>query len=134
MEIRVLEVGGKNAAYQYAPVGIAWEMRKRTNVVTRAEPTSIRLDDAALFRTPFIYWSGTSAFPELSEQEVRGLRRFIEHGGFLWIDDANPRSGAFDAAVRKTLARAFVSTRSRRSRPITWSFARSISWTHPLVV
>ncbi len=108
VEIRVLKVGGQGAAYQYAPAGIAWELRKRTNVVTRAEPTTVRLDEPALFLSPFLYWSGTSAFPPLSEGELRGLRSFVEHGGFLWIDDANPKSGAFDLSVRRTLSRAFV--------------------------
>lgn len=108
VEVRVLEVDGKGAAYQYAPSGIAWEMRKRTNVVTRADPSTVRFDDPALFRTPFLYWSGTAGFPPLSEEEIRGLRSFVEHGGFLWIDDANPQSEAFDAAVRRTLARAFI--------------------------
>lgn len=107
VEIRVLEVGGKGAAYENAPAGIAWEMRKRTNVVTRSEATRIALDDPGLFRTPFLYWSGTSSFAALSDAEIKGLRSFIEHGGFLWIDDANPASGAFDASVRRALARAF---------------------------
>jgi len=50
----------------------------------------------------------------MSEKEITGLRRFVEYGGFVIIDDASPESGSFDASVRPALARAFPSERLAR--------------------
>jgi hypothetical protein len=76
-------------------------------VETRLEPTRVRLDTAALFESPFLYWAGDRAFPPLSVSEVAALRRFVEFGGFVLIDDAAPEEGGFDTSVRRDLARAF---------------------------
>ena len=60
---------------------LAWEVRQRTSVDTRLEPTRVRLDDPRVFETPLLYWSGDRAFAPLSEAEVTGLKRFVEFGG-----------------------------------------------------
>ena len=85
------------------------EVRKRTSIETRLTPTSVRLDDPSVFDTPLLYWSGDAAFDRLSNGEVAGLRRFVEFGGFLLIDDATPRDSGFDRSVRRELRRAFPS-------------------------
>jgi hypothetical protein len=86
---------------------LAWAVRTRTSVETQLNPGVARLDDPAIFESPFLYMSGDAEFPPLSEAEVIGLRRFVEFGGFLLIDDASPESAGFDRAVRRELARAF---------------------------
>ena len=42
---------------------IAWELRKRTSIEVLLEPTRVRLRDAELFNSPFLYWRGGEAFP-----------------------------------------------------------------------
>jgi hypothetical protein len=108
IDVRGLDYhGGTAAPRPQASQRLAWEVRQRTSVDTRSHPTRVRLDDPALFETPFLYWSGDQAFPPLSEREVVGLRRFVDFGGFVLIDDAAPEGDAFDASVRRELARAF---------------------------
>jgi hypothetical protein len=99
--------GGNAHPRESAPRRLAWEVRKRTSIDASLEPTSARLDDPAIFETPFLYWSGDAAFPELSEAEVQGLRRFVSFGGFVVIDDASPEGDdGFDGSVRRELGRA----------------------------
>jgi hypothetical protein len=93
---------------------LAWEVRKRTSIETTLAPTSTRFDDPSIFRTPLLYWSADHGFDPLSERELSGLRRFVEYGGFVIIDDAAPETGSFDASVRRELARAFPSERLSR--------------------
>ncbi len=113
-DVRVVSYeGGNPTPRESAPRRLAWELRKRTSVDTRMVPTSARLDDPGIFDTPFLYWSGDAAFPELSDAESSGLRRFVTFGGFVLIDDAAPEAGGFDASVRRELSRAFP------TRPLT---------------
>lgn len=114
VDLRVLVVGdAQDAARATASQRLAWEVHKRTSVEMRLRPTRVRLDEPELFESPFLYWSGERAFAPLSEAEVLGLRRFVELGGFLLIDDATgdqesiPGAASFDQSVRRELARAF---------------------------
>jgi hypothetical protein len=107
VDLRALEYGGGTAPRPTAMRRLAWEVRERTSVETRLEPTRVRLDAPELFATPFLYWAGDREFPPLSTAEVTGLRRFVEFGGFVLVDDAAPEAGGFDASIRRELARAF---------------------------
>jgi hypothetical protein len=106
-DVRTIDYdGGRPTPRESAPRRLAWEVRKRTSIDTRLEPTRVRLDDPAVFDSPFLYWSGDTAFPPLSPSEIAGLRRFLGFGGFVLIDDAAPESDGFDASIRRDLARA----------------------------
>ena len=109
VEIRtVLYTGGNPTPRPNAARRLAWEVRQRTSVDTRLESTQIRLSDPRVFDTPLLYFSGDRAFPPLSEAEVQSLRRFVDYGGFVIIDDASSLDDeGFDGSVRRTLARAF---------------------------
>lgn len=100
--------GGNHRPRDTAPRRLAWELRKRTSVDARLEPTEARLDDPSIYRTPFLYWAGDEAFPPLSEREVLGLRRFVSLGGTVLVDDASASRApdGFWGAVRRELARA----------------------------
>lgn len=111
VDLRVLQVGsGHDAPRPTATQRLAWEVHKRTSVETRLRPGHVRLDEPALLESPFVYWSGDQELAPLSDAEVQGLRRFIELGGFLLIDDASAdttdQANAFDRSVRRELARA----------------------------
>src|SRR5678815_4605219 len=62
---------------------LAWDVVRRTSLVTASEPASLRLADPALFRFPFLVLSGDRAFAMPSEADVARLRRHITYGGFL---------------------------------------------------
>lgn len=107
IDIRTVEIQGATLPRPTAALRIAWETRQRTSVETRLPPTSVKLSDPKLFETGLIYWSGDAAFPPLSDAEVTGLRRFVEFGGFVLIDDAAPERSGFDESIRRELSRAF---------------------------
>lgn len=107
--------GGAPASRPTAPHRLGWEVRMRTSIEVPATHGSSRLDDAAIFDSPFLYWTGERAFPPLSEAEIVGLRRFVSFGGFLLIDDSAPEQSGFDRSVRRELARALP---NRRLQPL----------------
>jgi len=107
VDIRTVEVQGASLPRPTAALRLAWEVRQRTSVETRLPPTSVKLSDPKLFETGLVYWSGDAAFAPLSEAEVTGLRRFVEFGGFVMIDDASPERAGFDESIRRELGRAF---------------------------
>ena len=121
IEVRRLVVGSDSAATSREPGNraraaerIAWEVRKRTSIETVLSPSTTRFDDPSIYRTPLLYWSSDHGFLPLSERELTGLRRFVEYGGFVIIDDASGETGGFDASVRRELARAFPAERLER--------------------
>jgi uncharacterized protein DUF4159 len=84
---------------------LAWELVRRTSIVTSTESPDLRPADAALFRHPFLVLSGDRAFALPSEGDLGRLRRYLTYGGFLLIDSAEGRAGGgFDDSVRKMLA------------------------------
>ena len=86
---------------------LAWEIERRTSLVTVPEPIELKATDAELFRHPFLLISGDRGFSPPSDAEVNRLRRYLTYGGFLLVDSAEGRaSGRFDESVRKLLARA----------------------------
>ncbi len=108
-DVRRVVFDGVDEPRPSAPRRLAWEVRKRTSIETLLTPSAARLDDPSIFETPFLYWSGAGAFEPLSEPEVVGLRRFVEFGGFVLIDDATPDDDGFDRSVRRELRRALPS-------------------------
>ena len=107
VEIRGASIRGLDEPRETARRRIAWEVRKRTSIETRLRPRRARLDDPTLFETPLLYLAGDRAFDPLEEAEVVGLRRFLELGGFLLLDDSTGgASDGFDRSVRRLLRRA----------------------------
>lgn len=109
VELRtVMYNGGNPTPRPNAARRLAWEVRQRTSVETRLESTQVRLSDPQVFDSPLLYISGDRAFAPLSEAEVQGLRRFVDYGGFVIIDDAgSPEESGFDSSIRRSLSRAF---------------------------
>jgi hypothetical protein len=84
---------------------LAWELVRRTSLVTASDPAEIRPTDPNLFRYPFLVLSGDRAFTLPPEAEIARLRRHITFGGFLLIDSSEGRAGGgFDESVRRLLA------------------------------
>jgi hypothetical protein len=86
---------------------LAWDLVRRTSLVTASEPASLRIADPNLFRYPFLVLSGDRGFALPPEADIVRLRRHITYGGFLLIDSAEGRAGGgFDESVRRLLAAA----------------------------
>ncbi len=108
---RIVYDGGNYAPHPTAPRRLAWEIRKRTSVETRLEPSELRISDRRLFRHPFLYLSGDRAFPAWSDADVLRLRRFLVLGGFMLVDDAEDGADGFDSSVRREIGRALPEER-----------------------
>ncbi len=106
VELRAVAVADFEEPRPTARRRLAWEVRQRTSIDTRLQPGRSRLDDPAVFESPLLYWAGDRAFPPLSNGELVGLRRFIDFGGMLLVDDAAPDDDGFDRSIRRALRRA----------------------------
>jgi hypothetical protein len=85
---------------------LAWELERRTSLVTLPDPAGLPLGSPDLFRYPLARLSGARAFAMPPEADVVRLRRYLTFGGCLIVDSAEGRAGgAFDGCVRKLLAR-----------------------------
>jgi hypothetical protein len=85
---------------------LAWEIERRTSLVTVPDPVELKATDPELFRHPLLILSGDRGFAQPPEAEVVRLRRFLTYGGFLLVDSAEGRAGGpFDESVRRLLQR-----------------------------
>lgn len=107
IEFAALAIAGIDDVRPLARGRLAWAMRMRTSMEVRLEPRRIDVNDPALFDAPFTYLAGNRAFPMPSENTIRNLRRYVELGGFLVVDDASEADAGFDASTRALLRRVF---------------------------
>jgi hypothetical protein len=85
---------------------LAWELERRTSLLTVPEPAELPIASPELFRYPLAVLSGDRGFAMPSESDTVRLRRYLTFGGCLFIDSAEGRAGgAFDGAVRRLLAK-----------------------------
>ncbi len=105
---RILTTGGARwtGPRDTAPGRWSWELVRRTSAPARLVPGEVAADDPKLLAEPFLVWPGETDIAPLSTQEVEGLRRFIELGGLLVVDDSAPETGVFGRAARREVLRA----------------------------
>ena len=104
---RVLQAGGRAPESLHAS-GLSrwsWELIRRTSAPARLNVSQVAADSTDMLAEPFTVWLGSDAVTPLSEPEVRGLRHYLALGGVLFVDDADPASGAFGRSVRRELQR-----------------------------
>jgi len=100
-----LQLGAGWDPYPDAPARILAWLAEVTSARVAPERRVLRLDDPALFSSPFVYLAGDEAPPELGEADLRRLRQYLAGGGTLWIEDSTGGPpGTFDAWTRRTLA------------------------------
>lgn len=83
----------------------SWELIRRTSAPARLIVKRVAADRSELWAEPFAIWNGGSDVGALSTSELRGLERFFRLGGLLWVDDADPESGAFLRSAKREIAR-----------------------------
>jgi hypothetical protein len=94
-------VGGNGEAWYYGDRGwiprwatdhpdggrnLVWRLNQLTSIEANQGTLLLRLTDSRLFDFPFIFMSDPG-WQELSREERIALRRYLENGGFLWVDD-----------------------------------------------
>jgi hypothetical protein len=77
-------------------------IRARTALPVSERPAATKITDPSLWNYPYLYMTGHGDV-RLSEEEVRTLRRYLESGGFLHVDD----NYGLDESFRRELRRIF---------------------------
>jgi hypothetical protein len=72
--------------YPDADLNLSFRLKELTSLEVDPEGTILRLTDKELFDYPFIYIIEPGHL-EFSEDEVIALRRYLNKGGFLMVDD-----------------------------------------------
>lgn len=96
------EGGGDWYANPSALPNLLTFIRERTGIPVAARPEVVRLTDPGLRSHPYVYLTGHGNI-RLSEAEVTALRRYLDEGGFLHVDD----NYGLDESVRRELERVF---------------------------
>ena len=77
-------------------------VREHTLLDVAPQPDVVSLSSDKLFTYPYLYLTGHGNIV-LTDAEVRRLRQYLEHGGFLHVDD----NYGLDQAVRREMQRVF---------------------------
>ena len=77
-------------------------VRSNTRLDVAPRPAVVELSSDKLFTYPYLYLTGHGNVV-FSDEEVQRLRQYLEHGGFLHIDD----NYGIDDAIRRELSRVF---------------------------
>jgi hypothetical protein len=72
--------------YPDSDLNFSLRLQQMTSMQVNPNPVIVELTDPGLFDYPFLYLIEPGSM-ELSDDEVKGLRRYCLNGGFLMIDD-----------------------------------------------
>ena len=78
--------GGWAVDYPDSDLNFSLRLQQLTSMRVNPEPVIVRLSDDEIFDYPFLYMIEPGGI-YLHEDEVEGLRRYCENGGFLMVDD-----------------------------------------------
>jgi hypothetical protein len=100
IDLPQLQYGGDWNPRPGAMRELSLELRLRTRLAPRRDPSVVSLDPDELFQTPFLYVAGTGGLPGLLDdaQAQAHLRRFVDLGGMIVFDDAD---GGADLGFRR---------------------------------
>lgn len=65
---------------------LALEIKKRVGIFIKPEEKIVSLENDEIFDYPFVYMTGHGNI-NLSSDELEKLRKYLENGGFLYVDD-----------------------------------------------
>lgn len=77
-------------------------VRENTLIDVAPEPEVVELTSDKLFGHPFLFMSGHGTVV-FSDEEARRLRRYLENGGFLYVDD----DYGIDEYIRREMKKVF---------------------------
>ena len=76
-------------------------VRQRTSIPVAGDDAAVvEPGSAALFQYPFAFAAGHGNF-RLSDSEVPNVRRWLDAGGFLWVDDDFGMAPSFRREIRR---------------------------------
>lgn len=100
--------GGQPVPYPSALRSMMRVLKTRSSIDAGDDRLDIEIADPLLFRHPFLYMAGRSAFESFTDDEADRLLTFLKAGGTILFDDASGIQGSsFDTAVRREMTRLF---------------------------
>lgn len=91
------------------PSNLLHSLVQYTTVEVDPEEQVVALRDPAMLRAPFCYLAG-HRLVEFSRQEAENFRRYVENGGFVFVDDCNHDiDGLFARSFEEQIASIFGS-------------------------
>ena len=75
-------------------------LRERVGIDTAEDQVVLSLTDRRIYRYPLIFMTGHGNI-KLSDDEVRSLREYLTHGGFLFADDTYGMDKSFRREMKK---------------------------------
>lgn len=72
--------------YADADLNLSFRLQQLTSLKVSPEPKVVEITDPHLFDYPWAFMSGAGNII-LTDEEARTLRRYLENGGFLMVDD-----------------------------------------------
>lgn len=77
-------------------------IRARTGIAVAERPATVKLTDPSLWDYPYLYVTGHGNL-RFTAEEIQTLKRYLEGGGFLHVDD----NYGLDESFRREIARVF---------------------------
>jgi len=108
VDIAELDLGPGTLSRPNAWKRLLYEVIQTTSVECVARTVRVSPDEPDLFQHPFLVLVGSEGFDEVDGKGLEQLQRFLQYGGFLFIDDTTgAENGGFDQAARRLVARLF---------------------------
>lgn len=100
--------GGQPTPYPSALRSLMKTILIRTSIDADNERKDLQIIAPELYRYPWLYMAGRSAFEPFTGQEIERLGAYLKAGGSILFDDASGiDSSPFDASVRREVRRLF---------------------------
>ncbi len=81
---------------------------RRTSIPASTDRVDIKLADPRIFHYPFLYLTGAREFKPFSNSAIENIKRFLNYGGFLLVDDALALpGGGFEGSFQREVSRIF---------------------------
>lgn len=80
-------------------------LRERTAVVVAERPVTVAPDDDELLLCPIVHMTGHGRV-SFNDVEAGAIRKYLERGGFIWVDDNYGMDRSFREAIGKVLPEA----------------------------
>lgn len=85
-----------------------YELVSATSVESSLSVFQVNPMDVAIFQRPFAVLMGSGPLPKLNDESILNLQRFIQSGGFIFVDDTTGATeGAFYDSFRRLVQRIF---------------------------
>lgn len=125
LRLGVLDLGAGADERVPALQRLAYEIRKRTSIEAAPDVAKVPLEADKLFAYPFVVAAVCRDPAPLTAAQVRLLRRYLDMGGMLLIDNCQGRAGGAAERWARTESSRLYPDRALKALPADHSLTRS---------